>query len=138
MNRYSLIKTVCLIAIMLLLGGCTSTLSSAERHAKHFVYASSDDFDPNFRTRMQEGVRLAVPLFNEIYQVGKKDKGEGMSREQAQKRANYLYSDEFLDGFKLQEIFAGKSYNKLQTQKWRLLMSQEAAGAYMDGYDGVK
>lgn len=62
---------------------------------------------------MQKGVRLAVPLFNEIYQVGKKDKDEGMSREQAQKRANYLYSDEFLDGFKLQAIFAGKSYNNV-------------------------
>lgn len=65
---------------MLLLGGCTSTLSSAERHAKHFVYASGDGFDPNFRARMQEGVRLAVPLFNEIYQVGKKDKSEGESQ----------------------------------------------------------
>ncbi|MDN6449316.1 MAG: Exc2 family lipoprotein [Enterobacterales bacterium] len=43
-----------------------------------------------------------------------------------------------MDGIQRKEDFAGKSYSQLQTQKWRMLMSQEAAGAYMDGYNGVK
>lgn len=138
MNKYYFSKTGCLLSILLVLGGCTSTLSSPERHAKHFVYASSQDFDPNFRTRMQESVRTTVPFFDQIYQLGQKDKAAGLNRDQATKRAEYFYGDEFLDGIQRKDNFAGKSYSQLQTQKWRMLMSKEAAGAYMDGYNGVK
>lgn len=126
------------LTLMLVLGGCTSTLSSPERHAKHFVYASNSDSDPNFRTRMQESVRTSVPFFEQIYQLGQKDNAAGINHDQAKKRAEYFYGDDFLDGIQRKEDFAGKSYSQLQTQKWRMLMSQEAAGAYMDGYNGVK
>lgn len=138
MKRCYLAKTGCLLSILLVLGGCSSTLSSSERHAKHFVYASSQDFDPNFRTRMQESVRTTVPFFDQIYQLGQKDKAAGLNRDQAKKRAEYFYGDEFLDGIQRRENFAGKSYSQLQTQKWRMLMSKEASGAYWDGYDDVK
>lgn len=126
------------LTLILLLGGCTSTLSSPERHAKHFVYASNNDSDPNFRTRMQESVRISVPFFDQIYQLGRKDKAAGINHDQAKMRTEYFYGDEFLDGIQRQEDFAGRSYSQSQTQKWRMLMSQEAAGAYMDGYNGVK
>ena len=118
--------------------GCSQHLSSAERHAKHFVYASKSDFDPNYQTRMQETVRVSVPLFEQFYQQGKKDKLAGVSREQAQQQADYFSSPAFLDAIQRESEFAGKKYSQSQNQKWRLLMSQEAAGAYLDGYEGRK
>ncbi|UBM43334.1 Exc2 family lipoprotein [Hafnia paralvei] len=99
---------------MLVLGGCTSTLSSPERHAKHFVYASNSDSDPNFRTRMQESVRTSVPFFDQIYQLGQKDNAAGINHDQAKKRAEYFYGNEFLDGIQRKEDFAGKSYSQLR------------------------
>lgn len=133
-----LIHAIGFLSLILLLGGCTSMLSSPERHAKHFVYASNNDSDPNFRTRMQESVRISVPFFDQIYQLGRKDKAADINHDQAKKRSEYFYGDEFLDGIQRKDNFAGKSYSQSQTQKWRMLMSQEAAGAYMDGYNGVK
>lgn len=138
MKKKLLIHAGGFLTLILVLGGCTSTLSSPERHAKHFVYASNNDSDPNFRTRMQESVRMSVPFFEQFYLLGQKDNAAGINHDQAKKRAEYFYGDEFLDSIQRKDDFAGKSYSQLQTQKWRMLMSKEAAGAYMDGYNGVK
>ncbi|QVV82718.1 Exc2 family lipoprotein, partial [Serratia marcescens] len=44
------LKSAALLLPLLALSACTHHLSSAERHAKHYVYQTRDDFDPQFRT----------------------------------------------------------------------------------------
>ena len=133
------LNTVIAVAVFSFsLVGCSQHLSSAELHAKHFVYAEKSDFDPSYQTRMQESARLSVPFFDQFYQQGKKDKLAGVSREQAQQQADYFSSPAFLDAIQRESEFAGKTYSQSQNKKWRLLLSQEAAGAYWDGYEGRK
>ncbi|MGW9796693.1 hypothetical protein ACUW9M_005038 [Serratia sp. 121840015-2] len=60
-----------------------------------------------------------------------------LTRKEANKRAQYFYSDDFFTSFKNYSIFAGKEYNAANTSlKWRKAMSEETSGAYMDGYEG--
>lgn len=130
-------KAAVLITSLLTLAGCNTPTTSAERHAKHFTYAADDGFDPNFVTRKHESVKLSVPFFKQFWEEGKKDRENKLSREEANKRAIYFSSDAFFNSFKNRSIFAGKEYNAEKTSpKWRKAMSDAAAGAYMDGYEG--
>lgn len=125
-----------LILALGLLTACSHTPSSAERHAKRFVYNADDNFSPNYQTNKQESVRLAVPYFAQFYNEGKKDKAAGLTPAQAQERANYLRSDAFIESLNTSSTFAGKSYQATHSAKWNQLMKEEASGAYLDGYEG--
>ncbi|PHM33189.1 Exc2 family lipoprotein [Xenorhabdus innexi] len=127
-----------LIVSSLLTVGCSQPKTSAERNAKHFVYASNDDFDPNFRTQIYDSITLSVPLFEQFWQMGKKDKESGVTPEEAQERVLYLKSDEFLNSIQRTSHFAGKAYknSKSVSPKWRKAMSEGISATYMDGYEG--
>lgn len=119
-----------------LLAGCTHSPSSAERHAKQFVYKADDNFSPNFQTNKQESVRLAVPFFAQFYDQGKKDRAGGFTPAQARERVAYLQSDEFIASINTSSMFAGQSYQATHSEKWGQLMKEEASAAYLDGYEG--
>lgn len=130
-------KAVALLTSLLTLAGCNTPTTSAERHAKHFTYAADDGFDPNFVTRKHESVKLSIPFFKQFWEQGQKDREKGITREEANKRIQYFYSDDFFNSFKNYSVFAGKDYNSEKSSpKWRKTMSEETSGAYMDGYEG--
>lgn len=104
-------KAAVLITSLFTLAGCNTPTTSAERHAKHFTYASDDGFDPNFATRKHDSVKLSVPFFKQFWLEGKNDRANNVSREEANKRVIYFSSDDFFDSFKNRSIFAGKEYN---------------------------
>ena len=54
---------------------------------KHYVYQTRDDFDPQFRTDVNGSIKNAVPMFEQFYQLGKKDRAAGVARSEAQKKA---------------------------------------------------
>ncbi|MGN2500752.1 Exc2 family lipoprotein [Serratia nevei] len=130
-------KAAVLITSLFTLAGCNTPSTSAERHAKHFTYASDDGFDPNFNMRKHETVKLSIPFFKQFWLEGKNDREKGISKEDANKRVIYFSSDEFFNSFKNYSVFAGKEYNAEKTSpKWRKAMSDAASGAYRDGYEG--
>ncbi|MDX7990346.1 Exc2 family lipoprotein [Xenorhabdus littoralis] len=133
-------KNVVMIAITLIVSslmvGCVQPKSSAERNAKNFIYASHDDFDPNFQTHIYNSIQLSVPFFEQFWQQGKKDRDAGMTQEDAQQRVSYLNSDEFLNSIPRKSQFAGKIYNESTTPQWTKAMSEAISTTYMDGYEG--
>ncbi|CVA82491.1 Uncharacterised protein [Serratia marcescens] len=84
------LKSAALLLPLLALSACTHHLSSAERHAKHYVYQTRDDFDPQFRTDVNGSIKNAVPMFEQFYQQGKKDRAAGVARSEAQKEKGRL------------------------------------------------
>ncbi len=126
-----------ILPAVLLLAGCAAE-TSAERHARHFVYASDDGFDPNFATRKADSSRMLIPFFAQFWQMGKDDRQAGLTAEQAAERARELGSDEFLDSIQRQNTFAGKVYNHSASSslRWRKAASASISGSYMDGYEG--
>jgi hypothetical protein len=119
------------------LTGCTP-VTSAERHARHFIYASDDGFDPNFSVRKADSTRMMVPFFTQFWLMGKSDRQAGLTAEQAAKRASELGSDEFLNAIQRQAEFAGKIYNHSASSslRWRKAASAAISGSYLDGYQG--
>ncbi|MEE4411950.1 MULTISPECIES: Exc2 family lipoprotein [unclassified Serratia (in: enterobacteria)] len=122
---------------LVLIAGCSSSMSSPERHAKHFIYTSDDGFDPNFATRKQQSVKFATPFFDQFWEEGKKDREKGLTKEDVKQRVNYFSSDEFFNSFQNISMFAGKAYDRTsRSLKWRKAMSEAASSTYLDGYEG--
>ncbi|ADU72700.1 Exc2 family lipoprotein [Pantoea sp. At-9b] len=122
---------------LLLLSGCAQTDSSAKRHAIKFVY-TVEDSDPNFMMNRADSIRMATPFFEQFWQLGKKDRTQGISSADAQKRVSYFHSDEFIKSISGTSRFAGKEYkdNASLSPRWRNNMSEAVAQTYMDGYLG--
>ncbi|MDX7987305.1 Exc2 family lipoprotein [Xenorhabdus sp. 12] len=133
-------KNIIMIATTLIVSslmfGCAQINTSAERNARNFIYASYDDFDPNFYTHKYNSTQRLIPFFEQFWQLGKKDRVSGMTQEDAQQRVRYLTSDEFLNTIPKRSTFAGKVYNESVTPKWTKAMSEAISASYMDGYEG--
>lgn len=130
------LKSAALLLPLLALSACTHHLSSAELHAKHYIYQTRDDFEPGFRTDVNGSIKNAVPMFEQFYQMGKKDRAAGVARSEAQKKADYLASPEFQQNMEHKTIFINRTYSGADNPKRRQVFSQEAVGAYWDGYEG--
>ncbi|SUI85998.1 Uncharacterised protein [Serratia marcescens] len=76
------LKSAALLLPLLALSACTHHLSSAEQHAKHYVYQTRDDFDPQFRTDVNGSIKNAVPMFEQFLPAGEKGSrgGRGAQR----------------------------------------------------------
>lgn len=133
-------RIAALLLPCLCLAGCAPSGTSAERHARHFAYAAGDNFDPSFVINKAESGRMMIPFFEQFWQMGRKDRADGLSRAQADERVKYLNSDEFIDSLKGETHFAGKRYKSDDGRalKWRKVMREAATGSYQDGYNGVQ
>ncbi|MEE4483187.1 Exc2 family lipoprotein [Serratia ficaria] len=121
---------------LLALGACANHAGSAEQHARHYVYQTRDDFDPQFRTDVNSSIKNAIPMFEQFYQLGKKDRAAGVARGEAQKKADYLASPEFQQGMERKSVFINHTYSSTANAKYKQVLSQEAVGAFWDGYEG--
>lgn len=122
------------------LSGCSSSKSSPERHAYYFVSHRSDFVGGNFATNRQENYRLNLPNFTEIYARGQQDKKSGVSESDARRTAEAI-KQQAARGTKTQHSFNGNASDKWDNEmenKDAVLFGNELAGAYLDGYFGVK
>lgn len=130
------LKSAALLLPLLALSACANHAGSAEQHARHYVYQTRDDFDPQFRTHVNGSIKNAIPMFEQFYQLGKKDRAAGVARSAAQKKADYLASAEFQQGMERKNVFINHSYSGTANAKYKRVLSQEAVGAFWDGYEG--
>ncbi|WP_268594236.1 Exc2 family lipoprotein, partial [Escherichia coli] len=79
---------------------------------------------------------LLIELFEQFYQQGQKDRAAGVVRSEAQKKADYLASPEFQQNMEHKTILINRAYSSTDNPKRRQVLSQEAVGAYWDGYEG--
>lgn len=121
----------------LMLTACTPK-TSVERHARQYVYAADDGFDPNFRTKKADSARLMAPFLQQFRDAGVKDRAGGLSHEDAMKRAAEFRSEEFLKSIGSRERFAGRVYedSSIPSQKELKALGDAVAGTYLDGYEG--
>lgn len=122
--------------VALLLIGCTTPTTSAERHAREFVSQVADDFDPNFRTHVYNSVKSSTPFFQQFYDIGKKDKAAGMGHSEKEQRVNYFNSDAFFNTLSPTSTYAGQSYGVEKNATFRAAMTQAITRTYLDGYEG--
>lgn len=131
------IRTLAGVAcITLSLIGCAAQTTSAERHARHFVYQSLDDFDPNFRTLTYNSTKTFIPFFQQFYDLGKKDKADGMTPAEMAQRIDYFHSDAFFANIENASSYFGHKSQEQKTAKWRKAMENAISETYRDGYDG--
>ncbi|CDZ86602.1 hypothetical protein BN1086_04944 [Citrobacter koseri] len=139
MKRSSAILLCITLSGSLLLTACTPK-TSAERHARQYVYAADDGFNPNFYVKKADSTRMMVPFFRQFHDMGVKDRAAGVSREETQQRVSQFRSEEFLKSIQSEEEFAGRTYNDSSTPSPKELkaMGDAISATYMDGYEGIK
>lgn len=137
MKRLSVTLLCAVLSGMFLLTACTPK-TSVERHARQYVYAADDGFDPNFRTKKADSARLMVPFLQQFRDTGVKDRAEGLPRDEALKRAEQFRSEEFLKSIQSRERFAGRTYENSSTPSAREIkaLGDAIAETYLDGYEG--
>lgn len=138
MNNTTLSFLGLALIVTLTITGCAAK-SSAERHARQYIQATSDDLDPNFVVNKTDSIHMMVPFFKHFYEIGQQDKAAGVSPDQALQRVNEFHYESFLQSIHSQERFAGKIYTSsgLTSVQEQQSMGHAISGAYMDGYYGV-
>ncbi len=139
MKKISTVMLCTTLAAMLMTTACTPK-TSAERHARQYVYAADDGFNPNFYVKKADSIRMMVPFFRQFQEMGAKDRAAGVSREEALQRVSQLRSEEFLKSIRSEEKFAGRTYTDSSTPSPKELkvMGDAISATYMDGYEGRK
>jgi hypothetical protein len=135
MKKTSVVLLCPLLATALLTVACTPK-TSVERHARQYVYAADDGFDPNFRIKKADSARLIEPFFQQFRDMGVKDKAAGVSREDALARSARFTSSAFLKSIQGKTAFAGKTYDDSQPPKALKAMGNAISATYLDGYEG--
>ncbi len=139
MKKISTVMLCTTLAAMLMTTACTPK-TSAERHARQYVYAADDGFNPNFYVKKADSIRMMVPFFRQFQEMGAKDRVAGVSREEALQRVSQFRSEEFLKSIRSEEKFAGRTYTDSSTPSPKELkvMGDAISATYMDGYEGRK
>lgn len=121
----------------LLLGACAGQPSSVEKHARHATFQLADaHFGPDTRTDISKSTKAAIPFFEQFYQLGKKDRQDGLTREQAQQRVNEFRNPDFLPESEQKNTVHNQTYTADSPKKQREILLENAIATYWDGYDG--
>ncbi|HGG5185648.1 TPA: Exc2 family lipoprotein [Salmonella enterica] len=99
---------LCAVLTIALMTTACVPQTSAERHARQYVYAADDGFDPNFRVKKADSIQMMVPFFRQFQNMGIKDRASGVSVEDAQQRINAFRSEAFLKSIQGKTTFAGR------------------------------
>lgn len=122
---------------VLLLCACTASQTSVEKHARHATFQLANaHFDPNTQTDISTSTKNAIPFFEQFYQAGKKDRTNGLTREQAQKRVDEFRNPDFLPESEQKNHMYNRAYTADSPQKQREILLENAIATYWDGYDG--
>ncbi|CAI1064844.1 Uncharacterised protein [Serratia rubidaea] len=137
MKRPYVILFVSMLIAALMTSACAPK-TSVERHARQYVYAADEGFDPHFRIKKSDSARLMVPFFQQFREMGIKDRAAGVSRDEAMKRVSLFRSEDFLTSIQGKTTFAGRTYNddRNLSPKERKAMGDAIEGTYLDGYEG--
>lgn len=129
------LKRAALLLPLLALSACTHHLSSAELHAKHYIYQTRDDFDPQFRTDVNGSIKNAVPMFEQFYQLGKRIARQAWRAARRRKRPTIWPARNSSRTWNTKP-FSSTALTAAPTTPNAAVFSQEAVGAYWDGYEG--
>ncbi|VFS41363.1 putative lipoprotein [Enterobacter cancerogenus] len=114
-------KHIALFLGIALLGGCTNTKTSPERHAYYFVSHKSSFVGGNYTSSVSQNYRLNVPQFRELYARGKADRAAGRTQEEAS-----AYAQSIRDQLK-QDASTDHSFNGNASDTWTSGMEEKDA-----------
>ncbi|HGJ5864017.1 Exc2 family lipoprotein [Arsenophonus nasoniae] len=130
---------------VILLSSCSQNNSPASLEARHYVYRSLDDSNPNYKTHIYNSIQSMTPFFDQFYQEGKIDKLSGLSVDDAKNKMQMLESDEYINSI----ISKSKDYYispKVQTididsknfsEKRKKYLTNGIINMYKKGYYGT-
>lgn len=129
-------RSLPLLAVFLLCA-CTASQTSVERHARHATFQLANaHFDPNTKTDISSSTKSALPFFEQFYQAGSKDRINGLTREQAQKRVEEFRNPDFLPESEQKSTMFNQTYTADSQKKQREILLENAIATYWDGYQG--
>lgn len=132
------VTLICTAQATLLLTSACVPKTSIERHARQYVYAADDGFDPNFYVNKADSARMMVPFFLQFREMGQKDRAAGVLQTATQKKAAAFRSEEFLTSIRGKTTFAGRADDDSRppTPKKLKALGDAIAETYLDGYRG--
>ncbi|TDB59714.1 Exc2 family lipoprotein [Photorhabdus khanii] len=98
-------RSLYFLPVLLFLSACSVNLPPYEREARHYVYRSNDDFDPNFKTHVNNSIKLLTPFFEQFYREGVKNRMDNISSQEFEQRISYFNSDNFIQEIDMSETF---------------------------------
>ncbi|MEY1239764.1 Exc2 family lipoprotein [Providencia manganoxydans] len=131
-----------LVTVVFVLSACHSNMLPYEEISKRYVYQSAnEDSDPNFQTNKHESIKLITPFFKQFYDLGIEDKKNKISKEDYEKKLNYLSSNEFINSIESREQFISEKVHvetkKVENESTRQkkIMIDAILAAYKAGYN---
>ncbi|ETS29191.1 hypothetical protein BB987_07510 [Photorhabdus temperata] len=98
-------RSLYFLPVLLFLSACSVNLPPYEREARHYVYRSNDDFDPNFKTHVNNSIKLLTPFFEQFYREEVKNRMDNISSQEFEQRISYFNSDNFIQEIDMSETF---------------------------------
>ena len=124
------------LILPLLLTACSGSQTSVERNASHAASAIERmHFDPNTRMQRADSITALKPMMQQLYDQGKKDRTDGLTPAQAQKRVESFSCPDVLSGGQKTRIL-GKEYDADNPEKQRQILLEAGISSDWDGYNG--
>lgn len=124
------------LILPLLLTACSGSQTSVERNASHAASAIERmHFDPNTRMQRADSITALKPMMQQLYDQGKKDRTDGLTPAQAQKRVESFSCPDVLSGGQKTRIL-GNEYDADNPEKQRQILLEAGISSYWDGYNG--
>lgn len=133
------------LTLPLLLSACAGPQPSVEINAHHMTYKIARmHFDPNTRPLTTDNARRMTAFLNPFYQLGKKDRAEGLTLAQAQQRvasfnqnrAGSAAEEGPFAAASQKSTFISQSYDAEQPEAQSKILLEGATATYWDGYNG--
>ncbi|RPD96128.1 entry exclusion protein 2 [Candidatus Pantoea deserta] len=128
-----------ILAVSLLLSGCAGDQTSVNRNARHAAARLEKiHFDPNTRPLTADNIRQTAKFLDQFYELGKKDRAEGLSQAQAQQRVasfSAATSGPFAAASQKTRILS-QDYSAERPEKQSQILLESATATYWDGYLG--
>lgn len=133
------------LMLPLLISACSGPQTSVETNARHMAYQiATTHFDPNTRPLVTDNARHMAEFLTQFYELGKKDRADGLTLSQAQQRVDSFSQDSagntakegpFAAGAQ-RSTFISQSYEAEQPEAQSKILLDGATATYWDGYNG--
>lgn len=124
------------LILPLLLTACAGAKTSVERNASHAVSALRRiQFAPDVRMPRADSINSLKPVMQEFYNLGKKDRADGLNPEQARQRVESFSHSDVLSGRQISG-FLSQEFDADNPEKQRQIILEAAISSYQDGYNG--
>lgn len=126
-------KLFAVAVIAALMTGCI-TQTSAQQHARHYVYYFMETDNINRAVDKMSSVKALQPAFEYIYDAGKSARSAGLTAIEAEAEAKRITLQ--MNGETNFSHYNGQSFSQSWSDRERKGLNADIQATFLDGYDG--